>query len=212
METLAEKLMANEMLKKPQIHLIVEFITTLLLVVENDAILVVCNKLSKIAYFVVTTERISVEELVRLFSNNIQKLYGLLKNVILDREPQFTVKLTKELNRMSDIKMKLLISFHPQMNGPTKYMSQELEQYLWFFINHRQKNWLEWLVTVQFAINNKPHSVTKVSPFMVNYRRELKIGADIRRKKIQRKQQSLWRGRIIFRRKQRWYQERYKRR
>ena len=205
METLAEKLMANEMLKKPQIHLIVEFITTLLLVVENDAILVVCNKLSKIAYFVVTTERISVEELVRLFSNNIQKLYGLLKNVILDRELQFTVKLTKELNRMSDIKMKLLISFHPQMNGPTKYISQELEQYLWFFINHRQKNWLEWLVTVQFAINNKPHSVTKVSPFMVNYRRELKIGADIRRKKIQRKQQSLWRGRIIFRRKQRWY-------
>ena len=205
METLAEKLMANEMLKKPQIHLIVEFITTLLLVVENDAILVVCNKLSKIAYFVVTTERISVEELVRLFSNNIQKLYGLLKNVILDRELQFTVKLTKELNRMSDIEMKLLISFHPQMNGPTKYISQELEQYLWFFINHRQKNWLEWLVTVQFAINNKPHSVTKVSPFMVNYRRELKIGADIRRKKIQRKQQSLWRGRIIFRRKQRWY-------
>ena len=205
METLAEKLMANEMLKKPQIHLIVEFITTLLLVVENDAILVVCNKLSKIAYFVVTTERISVEELVRLFSNNIQKLYGLLKNVILDRELQFTVKLTKELNRMSDIKMKLLISFHPQMNGPTKYMSQELEQYLWFFINHRQKNWLEWLVTVQFAINNKPHSVTKVSPFMVNYGRELKIEADIRRKKIQRKQQSLWRGRIIFRRKQRWY-------
>ena len=49
---------------------------------------------------------------------------------------------------MSDIKMKLLISFYPQMNGPTKYMSQELEQYLWFFINHRQKNWLEWLVTV----------------------------------------------------------------
>ena len=205
METLAEKLMANEMLKKPQIHLIVEFITTLLLVVENDAIVVVCNKLSKIAYFVVTTERISVEELVRLFSNNIQKLYGLLKNVILDRELQFTVKLTKELNRMSDIEMKLLISFHPQMNGPTKYISQELEQYLWFFINHRQKNWLEWLVTVQFAINNKPHSVTKVSPFMVNYRRELKIGADIRRKKIQRKQQSLWRGRRIFRRKQRWH-------
>ena len=205
MEILAEKLMANKMLKKLQIYLIVEFITKLLLVVENDAILVVCNKLSKIAYFVVTTERISVEELVRLFSNNIQKLYGLLKNVILDREPQFTVKLTKELNRMSDIEIKLLILFHPQMNGPTKYMSQELEQYLWFFINHRQKNWLEWLVTVQFAINNKTYSVTKVSPFMVNYRRELKIGADIRRKKIQRKQQSLWRGRIIFRRKQRWY-------
>jgi len=33
-------------------------------------------------------------------------------------------------------------------------------------------------------INNKIHSVTKMSPFMVNYRRELKIEVDIRRKKI----------------------------
>ena len=203
METLAEKLMENEMLKKSQIHLIVEFITKLLLVVENDTILVVCNKLSKIAYFVATTEEISVEELVRLFSNNIQKLYGLLKNMILDRELQFTVKLTKELNRMLDIEMKLLTSFHPQIDSPTKYINQELEQYLWFFINYIQKNWLEWLVTVQSAINNKTHSVTKVSPFMVNYKRELKIGVDIRRKKIWRKQQSLWRGGRIFRRKQR---------
>ena len=31
-------------------------------------------------------------------------------------------------------------------------------------------------------MNNKVHSATKVSSFMVNYRRELRIGADIRRK------------------------------
>ena len=34
----------------------------------------------------------------------------------------------------------------------------------------------------EFAINNKVHSATKVSPFIANYERELKIGADIRRK------------------------------
>jgi len=37
-------------------------------------------------------------------------------------------------------------------------------------------------VTAEFAVNNKTHSATKVSPFMVNYGRELKIGADIRKK------------------------------
>ena len=112
-EALAEKLMVNEMLKKPWIYLIVKFITKLLLVAENDPILVVCNRLSKIAYFVATIEMISVEELVRLFSNNIWKLYRLLENVILDREPQFAVKLAKELNRILDIEMKLITSFHP---------------------------------------------------------------------------------------------------
>ena len=31
-------------------------------------------------------------------------------------------------------------------------------------------------------MNNKVHTVTKVSPFMANYRKELRIGGDIRRK------------------------------
>jgi len=34
----------------------------------------------------------------------------------------------------------------------------------------------------KFAVNNKIYSATKVSPFMVNYDRELRMGADIRRK------------------------------
>jgi len=34
----------------------------------------------------------------------------------------------------------------------------------------------------KFAVNNETHSVTKVSPFMVNYRRELRMGVDIKRK------------------------------
>ena len=34
----------------------------------------------------------------------------------------------------------------------------------------------------KFAINNKTYLTTKVSPFMANYRRELRMGIDIRRK------------------------------
>ncbi len=35
----------------------------------------------------------------------------------------------------------------------------------------------------EFAINNKVHSATKVSPFMANYGRELRMGVDIRKSK-----------------------------
>ena len=31
-------------------------------------------------------------------------------------------------------------------------------------------------------INNKAHLTTKMSPFMANYRRELRMGMDLRRK------------------------------
>jgi len=34
----------------------------------------------------------------------------------------------------------------------------------------------------EFTINNKVYSTTKVSPFMVNYSRELRMEGDIRRK------------------------------
>ena len=55
-------------------------------------------------------------------------------------------------------------------------MNQELEQYLRFFINYRQKNWPKWLVSVEFVINNKAHLITKVFTFIANYRRELRMG------------------------------------
>ena len=35
----------------------------------------------------------------------------------------------------------------------------------------------------EFAINNKVHSTTKVSPFMANYSRKLRIEIDLRRKR-----------------------------
>jgi len=61
-------------------------------------------------------------------------------------------------------------------------MNQELEQYLWFFVDHRQKDWLVWLVSVEFVVNNKIYTATKILPFIANYRRELRIGENIRKK------------------------------
>jgi len=51
-----------------------------------------------------------------------------------------------------------------------------------FFVDHRQKDWLEWLASAKFAVNNKVYTATKMSPFMANYNRELRMGGDIRKK------------------------------
>jgi len=88
----------------------------------------------------------------------------------------------KELNQMLGIKMKLSTAFHPQTDGQMERMNQELEQYLQLFVEHRQKDWPEWLAAAEFAVNNKVHMATKVLPFMANYGKESKIGGDIRRK------------------------------
>ena len=66
-------------------HLIVNFITKLLLVAKKDAILVVCDRLSKMTHFVATIKRTLVERLARLFRDDIWKLHGLSESVVLDR-------------------------------------------------------------------------------------------------------------------------------
>jgi len=133
-------------------------------------------------HFVVTTEGILAKGLARLFRDNVWKLHGLPESVVSDRGSQFAVELTKELNKMLGIETKLLTVFHPQTDGQMEQMNQELEQYLRFFVDHRQKDWLEWLASAEFAVNNKVHTTTKVSPFMANYGRELRMGGDIRKK------------------------------
>ena len=117
-EALAGNLKLSEVLEKPWTHLIVDFIIIKLpLVARKNTILVVYNRLSKMIYFVATTEEISVKELVRLFRDNIWKFHRLPKSMMLDRELQFAAKIIKKLNKMLEIETKLSITFHPQTDS-----------------------------------------------------------------------------------------------
>ena len=120
MEAPAGKLIVNEISERLQTYLTVNFIMKLLLVVSKNVILVVCNRLSKTAHFMATIEETLAKGLVRLFRDNVQKLHRLPENVISDRRPQFAVELTKELNRMLRIKMKLLTFFYLQTDRQTE--------------------------------------------------------------------------------------------
>ena len=71
MEEIAGKLKLSEVLEKLWTHLTVDFITKLPVVAGKDAILVVCDRLSKMTYFMATMEGTSVEGLARLFRDNM---------------------------------------------------------------------------------------------------------------------------------------------
>jgi len=133
-------------------------------------------------HFIPTTEKTSAEGLARLFRDNVWKLHGLPESIISDRGPQFTAGLMRELNEMLGIKSKLSMAFHPQTDGQTERVNQELEQYLRMFIDHRQKQWPEWLEIAEFVYNNKAHSSTRMLPFKANYRQDPRMGFEGRKK------------------------------
>ena len=134
------------------------------------------------AYFVSTIEKTLVEEVARLFQDNIWKLHGLPESIITDREVQFTVGMIKELNNMLGIDTKLLMVYHPQIDGQTKRMNRNLEQYLKMFIDYRQEQQLDWLAIAEFVYNNKVQTSTKVSLFKANNGWNLFMEFEIRKK------------------------------
>jgi len=178
----AGKLMPNSIPEKPWMHISADFITKLPLAQGYDSILVVVDRLTKMVHFIPTTEKTSAEGLARLFRDNVWKLHGLPKSIISDRGPQSAAGLMRELNEMLGIKSKLSTAFHPQTDGQTERINQELEQYLRMFIDHRQEQWPEWLGTAEFAYNNKAHSSTRTSPFKANYRQDPRMGFEGRKK------------------------------
>jgi ribosomal protein L21E len=58
-------------------------------------------------------------------------------------------------------------AYHPQTDGQTKWVNQELEEYLRIYVNERQNDWVDWLPIAQFCHNDRAHSATGFSPFMI---------------------------------------------
>jgi len=127
--------MPNAVLAKPWTHISVDFIMKLLLAQGYNSILVVCDRMTKMAHFVPTTERTLAEGVARLFQDNVWKLHGLPESIIMDRRAQFAAGIM-ELNQMLGIDTKLSAAYHPQIDGQTERMNQDLEQYLRMFIDY----------------------------------------------------------------------------
>lgn len=136
-----------------------------------DAIFVVVDRLSKMVRTIPTTKSVTAEGLAKLYRNYVWKDFGLPSKIISDRASTFTSKFMTELNRLLGIQTNISSAYHPQTDGQTERLNQEVEQYLRLFVNEQQNNWSEWLPCAEFTINNRVNSSTGFSPFFINYGR-----------------------------------------
>ena len=103
-----------------------------------------------------------------MFWDGIWKLHGLPEEVISDRGPQFVSNFMQGLSKILGIKVVASMAYHPQTDGQTERVNQEVEQFLCLFVNQRQDNWYDWLSIAKFAYNNQVHALTQTSPFMLD--------------------------------------------
>ena len=146
-----------------------------------NALFAMCCCHTKQAHIIPTHSTVMAQGLATLFRDNIWKLHGLPEMALSDQGPQFTAEFMCELNNILGIQTKLSTAYHPQTNGQTKRLNQDVEQYLRLFISQRQNSWPEWITCAEFVYSNKVHSMTKVSPFYANYRRHPRMEIELRR-------------------------------
>ena len=77
-------------------------------------------------------ERVSsmAEQVATLLLDNLYKWFGLPDKIISNWGPQFTSQSFKELLKLLGIKSALSTAYHPQTDGTTEQVNQEIEAYL----------------------------------------------------------------------------------
>ncbi len=60
--------------------------------------------------------------------------------------------------------MRLLTAFHLPNRWADGMDEPRIGAILEVFVEHRQKDWPEWLVSADFVVNNKVHTAMKVLP------------------------------------------------
>lgn len=154
----------------------VDFITGLPDSLGYDAIMLVVDRFSKRIYAIPCTKEIDSEGTARLFRDNVWRHKGLAQTVISDRGGQFASEFTRELYKLLGISRNVSTAHHPQTDGQTEHLNQEIEQYLCLFVNYHMDDWADWLPLAKFSYNNKVSSATGHSPFFINKGREVNTG------------------------------------
>ena len=138
--------------------------------------MVVVDSIGKRAHFMEAVTTITAAGTANQYLQHIWKHHGLPCKVISDQGAQFIVEFMKELYQLLGIKIRASMAYHPQTDGQTEWVNQELEQFIQLFVNEHQDNWNLLPLLAEFAYNNHVRSSTQQTPFFLDTSQHPQIG------------------------------------
>ena len=108
---------------------------------------------------------IDAKGVAELFFKHVFLCFGLHDALISNRGPQFASAFAMELARILGYNLKLSTAYHPQTDGETEWVNQEVETYLRLFCQEQPDKWSTLIPMAEFAHNSATHSSTQKSPF-----------------------------------------------
>lgn len=131
----------------------------------NSIYVIIDQGCTKRGVFIPCHKTDTAEDIAYLFFLYIYQHFGWPKKRISDRGTMFNSSWIKELCRLTGTEQAMSIAYHPQTDGETERVNQELELFLRTFCGTHQGTWTEWLSLAKFCHNTRPHSTIKTSSF-----------------------------------------------
>ncbi|GJS28737.1 reverse transcriptase domain-containing protein [Tanacetum coccineum] len=100
-----------------------DFITKLLRTPSGyDLILVIVDRLTKSAHFILMNEKYKMEKLTRLYLKEIVCRHGVPVSIISNRDPRFASRFSRSLQKSLGTNLDMSIAYHPETDGQSERM------------------------------------------------------------------------------------------
>ncbi len=163
----AGKLVPLPIPHRPWSHIGIDFVTDLPNSDGNTCVFVTVDHFSKACKLVPLSGLPTALEMAEILFNHVFWNYGIPEDIVSDRGPQFISRVWKALFRLLGVTVSLSSGYHPQTNGQTEQMIQELGRYLRIYCHSDQYSWSRFLPWAEFAQNclrhpstERPHSLS----------------------------------------------------
>lgn len=144
----------------------------------HDTIVVMVDKLTKLAHFAPTVITITAPQLAEIVLTRIVLQHGIPKAIISDRDPRFTGHMWRALWKMLSTELNMSTAYHPESDGQTERMNRTLEEMLRSYVNEKGTDWDRHLATAELAYNTTAQDSTGYSPFRLSYGIDARLPMD----------------------------------
>jgi hypothetical protein len=138
---------------------------------RHDSIWVIVDRLTKTAHFLPVHTTYLAKRYAEIYLDQIVCLQGIPKTIISDRGTLFVARFWEQLQDALGTKLIRSSAYHPQTDGQTERVNQNLEDMLRTCVLQYDKHWDKCLPPAEFSYNNSYQSSLKMAPFEAMYGR-----------------------------------------
>jgi hypothetical protein len=132
-----------------------------------DTIVTMTDRLNADIQLAPCNSNMTAEEFTLIFFDKWFCENGCPLKLITDRDKLFVSCFWKALMKLSGIKHKMSMAYHPQTDGASERSNKTVVQVLRFHVEQNQTGWVKALPKVHFNIMNTVNASTRFFPFML---------------------------------------------